>query len=337
MKNLHWTPVLLLILAACDPGKPHLCFEEDRPPLVASDQPPTGGIRDATLDVTSDIYKAVVCIGSTPSGENDGTPCASGTLIAPNLVVSAQHLGMATPERPMAIVFGAEARTAPTRRTQADACYEFRNTGVATCCTHYSPASPSYAQYLDTCPDPLGPDEYVVSDLSVYHLIEPVTDVRPIPVALLTPSGSHSNKDLQDLATVAVGYGSSEGDCYQAQDRSGTRRYGAIRIEEHYNSLGLRNGAGESILVHGHYFVGGYLYDNAAMGLPGDSGGPLLADFGTPEDLLPTGCAKLSNARVVATVYRGCNFMFSSTVGPEISSGLKQILQDTGNSNWIIE
>jgi hypothetical protein len=281
-----------------------------------------------------DTYSATACVGGGYDLVNGDTgPCATGTLITPDLILTAKHLG-AFVGTWRAVLFGPDARVNPLEKAKAIKCWEFRDSGIAECCDHVDPsAGDAYATYLATCPKPLATNEHVISDLAVWQLDHSITDITPIPVALQTPKGTNSLDDLMSTVAVAVGYGYTTKGCDNSNpaSKSGTRHYGAVRIDytQYYDGATL-SGPNSTSYYSGNTMIMATYDTSWAYTAPGDSGGPLLVDYGGSKG--PGGCVPVSNLKVVGTAYRGCNYAFSATVASDVSRALKGLLdQDAAN------
>jgi Trypsin len=178
-------------------------------------------------------YPAVGCV-STP-----GT--CTGTLIAPNLVLSAKHCGAKTK-----FFLGPDC-DAPTDSRDID----------------YSiPFHPSEDPVVWTNPD-LYPN-----DLVVYHLSSPIYDVRPLQ---LNPDGYPAN----GTNCVAVGYGDDGMGSGMRNKRSAT-----VTVTWSGDLTYVYDGLGYTLMESAIEIAQGPGGSSPPPGLPqsGDSGGPLLCN-----------------------------------------------------------
>ncbi len=332
-----WVPLGLALTAGnCDGTPPQICAE---PPATSGSASSggnggssgtfggggnlgSGGVQpelvNGNLD-SANLYYAVACEGGGTNADGSTNPCASATLVAPDFVLTAHHVGFSV-GRPL--WFGANPRTAPDFGVTAVACYEFRLSGPAACCQHVPPSDPTYQQYLQTCPQPLAANDYVLTDTVLWQLDRPVTETAPIRIATKTPAGTNVLGDLNGTAAIFVGLGSYDA-CENEQTLSGTRRWGQLQISgstgDYYGVLGSGDSAPWTLSMLTAEYKTSWAYTAA-----GDSGGPLLVDYG-PAPAEGT-CAPLDQLRIVGTATQGCNYSFGSTLYPQVAEGIRTVL-----------
>lgn len=299
---------LCLMAIACQNPPPNACV------MPAS----SAKIVNGNLD-TANTFMAVACEGGGQNPDGSTNPCASATLIAPGYVLTAHHIGFSV-GRPL--WFGAQPRTNPDFGVTAVRCWEFRNSGPAACCDHVPPSDPTYPQYLASCPQPLAANDYVLTDLAVWELNREVTEVAPIPIALTTPKGSNILTDLTGTQAVFVGLGSTD-NCSNPTTLSGTRRWGSVWIsgatQDYYQLNGAGQVAGNIPSMLAAQYVTSWPYT-----APGDSGGPLLVNYGPAP--ASGACSPLAQFKIVGIATQGCNYSFGSTLYPGVAAGLRQVL-----------
>lgn len=319
---------MLALISGCNqpPGPtPQVCLSEERalpslaPKLANGKTDPEG------------LFDAVACVGGVELGEGKTSPCGSATLITPKMLLTARHLGTPGNGAMVLIKFGAEARNNPKFTAKAIRCWEFRNTGPALCCNHVyrgdegvTPAA--YEAYRSSCPRPLADNEFVLSDVAVWELDQRITKVKPIPVALTTPEGNHDLLSMSGTIGIAVGMGSYDS-CTYVQTNSGTRRFGPVRLDETQVGEISRSGDGSPAPYLMTAINADYWKDWAFLA-PGDSGGPLLVNYG---ELDESGCASIANLRVIGEASRGCNYSWGSTIYKDVSDGLRTVLDPDGD------
>jgi hypothetical protein len=177
-------------------------------------------------------YDAVGCL-------QNSTGMCTGTLIAPNLVLSAKHCG------PMATFTLGNSCNPPTSRSRnIDDMFSFH---------------PEEGE---------GPsDEIYAYDLVVYHLAEPIYDVRPLQI---NPGGYPG----RGSACVAVGFGRD------GMGGLGTKRSATVTVDSS-GEVGVTVAGIGWIGMHSSIgIVEGNPLASPPGGLPlkGDSGGPLLCN-----------------------------------------------------------
>jgi hypothetical protein len=325
-----WTFISLIVFGSIATGascqKPDACVTvvPSPSPLASTASLSSGGLKiqmaNATID-TPDTFEAVGCEGGGKNADGTTNPCASGTLVAPRWFLTAHHVGDGVGRN---VWFGVNARDNPDFGASVIACYEFRGSGAEHCCMHVPPSDPTYAQYLKTCPKPLAPNDYLATDAVLWELNRDVVEVQPIPIAITTPKGTHDLNDLNGVQSVIVGYGSTDGGCYATPTtKSGTRRYGGMIIGPPTEDYYPLNGAGNNAGYIPSFLTGEYNTSWAYLE-PGDSGGPVLVNYGAQ----PANgqCSPLSQFKVVGVATQACNYSFGSTVYGPVAAGIVQVL-----------
>ncbi|MCC7442949.1 MAG: trypsin-like serine protease [Bdellovibrionales bacterium] len=266
-------------------------------------------------------FEAVMCVGGVPQADGTNSPCGSATLVAPDYILTALHLGGLGPNGTLPLHFGPEARDIPLHAATAVECWEFRDSGPARCCRHPGPdaTAEQLTHYLDTCEEPLAENDFVISDLALWRLDRDVTaeyQVAPIPVA------TGNVRDLNGQIAIAVGYGSTDS-CFTPQTRSGVRRWGAVRVRG-TTTEGTLTGGGEAVYPSDVYIDAEFAQD-WPFTAPGDSGGPILVDS-RADERGDGECIPVSDLRVAGATYRGCNYSWSSALHPKVAPAIQQLL-----------
>lgn len=169
----------------------------------AADEPANDGDQDliAGTDAVGAEFDAIGLL--VMQGNDHTTSMCTGTLIAPNVVLTAKHCAMRNP--------GQEGT--PTNVENGRVTFLIGQNGQ-------HPTGGAYA--VEATPSHLYQGGYtgLGSDVALYTLQQPITSIPPLKVADLPPSDADVNTPY-----LAVGYGRQD-----AQGHTGTRKMGQVTL-----------------------------------------------------------------------------------------------------------